>query len=106
MPDTNKPEDSLATGVQATHIGPETGSTGSTTMGGPSGSGVSHEANPAPSNQTRQTQQPEHAGDGQSSQEGRSFVQDRTDATDLGGETSDAVKRSSDGKEQRTDPAG
>jgi hypothetical protein len=92
------PDNSFATGVEATHIGPETGSTGSATMGGASGAGVSGNRSPATGSGMGRTLEEAERYEADSDED-RSFapnVRTMTTADDI--ENPDAVKRTTDGE--------
>jgi hypothetical protein len=105
MPDPVKSDNSFATGVEATHIGPETGSTGSASMGGASGAGVSGNTSPAPASGIGRTFESDDLENGAG--EPRSFDPPRKTAaaedSDMG-DAPEAVKRATDGDEQKSRP--
>jgi hypothetical protein len=105
MPDpVNNPDNSFATGIEANHIGPETGSTGSASVGGASSAGVSGNTSPAPASGMGRTLETDDLEAG----EPRSFDPPRKSAAaaDDGdmGDSPDALKRATDGEEQKSRP--
>jgi hypothetical protein len=96
----NTPHKTLGAGVQATHIGPETGDTGIATAGGESGAGTSGQSVPAPASGLSDTSVIPGAGGGR---EERSFTPApgaKRAASGPIAEDSDGVERVADGKER------
>jgi len=93
------PDNSFATGVEATHIGPETGGTGSATMGGASSAGVSGNRSPARGSGIGRTLEEAERYEADSDEE-RSFEPSGKTTTAMDVETPDAVKRATDGNSQ------
>lgn len=90
-------DNSFATGVKATHIGPETGSTGSATAGGASSAGVSGNQSPASGSGIGRTLEEAERYEADSD-EARSFEPRAKTPTVLDVEAPDAVKRATDGE--------
>jgi hypothetical protein len=112
MPDNPvNADNSFATGVDATHIGPETGSTGAATAGGASGAGVHGNVSPAPAAGIGRTLERDEEFEDHD-EEPRSFDPPHKTAAaddgDLGdmGDAPEALKRATDGDEQKSKPVG